>query len=273
MNKYLTVAIALFAPFLVKGQNISLQCTYHQHVVRNIDHGRNTKEDEWVLDIQNAQSAFYSTWNRNYEEAKRNLIAKGLGFYDIVDATSKMPKGYDFLSVYKHFPEKETWTVTDELANTPVKYSEQMQRPQWILKHTQKKILDYTCQQAETHFLGRHWTVWYTPEIPIQEGPWKLWGLPGLILEAQDSNNYFHYQCIGIQKTPPHPIQLQKKKFTRMKRIPLLKEQWEFKTNTVHYRKTKLGDKYGEMYDPNGKPMKGLAQKPIFIERIDNTWY
>lgn len=29
-------------------------------------------------------------------------------------------------------------------------------------------------------------TVWYTPEIPVSQGPSNYWGLPGLILEAND---------------------------------------------------------------------------------------
>ena len=29
-------------------------------------------------------------------------------------------------------------------------------------------------------------TVWYTPEIPVSQGPGNYWGLPGLILEAND---------------------------------------------------------------------------------------
>lgn len=29
-------------------------------------------------------------------------------------------------------------------------------------------------------------TVWYSPEIPINQGPGNLWGLPGLILEVND---------------------------------------------------------------------------------------
>lgn len=29
-------------------------------------------------------------------------------------------------------------------------------------------------------------TAWYTPEIPINQGPEGYWGLPGLILEVND---------------------------------------------------------------------------------------
>ena len=29
-------------------------------------------------------------------------------------------------------------------------------------------------------------TAWYTPEIPVNQGPESYWGLPGLILEVND---------------------------------------------------------------------------------------
>jgi GLPGLI family protein len=29
-------------------------------------------------------------------------------------------------------------------------------------------------------------TEWYTPEIPVNQGPESYWGLPGLILEVND---------------------------------------------------------------------------------------
>jgi GLPGLI family protein len=29
-------------------------------------------------------------------------------------------------------------------------------------------------------------TAWYTPEIPVNQGPENYWGLPGLILEVND---------------------------------------------------------------------------------------
>ena len=31
-------------------------------------------------------------------------------------------------------------------------------------------------------------TAWYTPDIPVSQGPDKYWGLPGLILEVNDGD-------------------------------------------------------------------------------------
>lgn len=56
----------------------------------------------------------------------------------------------------------------------------------WSLKDEFKNISGYECQKATVHFRGRRYEAWFTSEIPLPYGPWKLGGLPGLILEAYD---------------------------------------------------------------------------------------
>jgi GLPGLI family protein len=53
----------------------------------------------------------------------------------------------------------------------------------WIInKKDLKKINGYVCNRATTHFRGRDYEAWFTPEIPVTFGPFKFKGLPGLIL-------------------------------------------------------------------------------------------
>ncbi|WP_051633095.1 GLPGLI family protein [Thermonema rossianum] len=56
-----------------------------------------------------------------------------------------------------------------------------------------KEILGFKCYKAEGDFRGRHYIVWYCPDLPYPYGPWKLHGLPGLILEAHDDLNQVNF--------------------------------------------------------------------------------
>lgn len=65
----------------------------------------------------------------------------------------------------------------------------------WVLENETKKILNYNCQKASCYFRGRKFDVYFSSEIPFNDGPWKLNGLPGLILEvySDDDEATFHF--------------------------------------------------------------------------------
>lgn len=65
---------------------------------------------------------------------------------------------------------------------------------QWNLKEDTKEINGYHCKKATVNLRGRDWEVWYTPDIPMYYGPWKFYGLPGLIVAAYESSGKFWFQ-------------------------------------------------------------------------------
>lgn len=71
--------------------------------------------------------------------------------------------------------------------------------PEWELKPDTKVISGFSCKKATTEFRGRIFEVWYTTEIPVNFGPWKLNGLPGLILLATDSKNQLEFRATKVK--------------------------------------------------------------------------
>ena len=65
----------------------------------------------------------------------------------------------------------------------------QLQEIIWNVLPETKKIGNDVCQKATGSYGGRQYNAWFTKDIPFQDGPWKLHGLPGLILEASDPAN------------------------------------------------------------------------------------
>lgn len=70
-------------------------------------------------------------------------------------------------------------------------------------------------------------------DIPITDGPWKLCGLPGLILEATTEENSHAFKLLGLEKVSKEPIVFSKtyvgnNKFEKTTFEKFLKEQYVF---------------------------------------------
>jgi GLPGLI family protein len=77
----------------------------------------------------------------------------------------------------------------------------------WKLLDETKKLNNFLCQKASCDFRGRTYTAWFTIDIPVSLGPWKLNGLPGLILEAYDSKNQVHFYAEVISFNSNYTIE------------------------------------------------------------------
>mgnify|MGYP000859115521 FL=1 len=107
--------------------------------------------------------------------------------------------------IYKNYPEG-CMTVTDGLILQDYRYVDSLHAQTWTMGDSTREVLGYTCQQATADFRGRHWTAWFTTDIPVSEGPWKLGGLPGLILEAYDEGQQHVFTAVGLERVKDEPI-------------------------------------------------------------------
>lgn len=83
--------------------------------------------------------------------------------------------------------------------NHPIQYADEA-AIQWELLDETAEIGGYLCNAAMAEFRGRAWKAWFTTEIAVPAGPWKLHGLPGLILKAEDSEGLFSFNCLSVSQ-------------------------------------------------------------------------
>lgn len=120
---------------------------------------------------------------------------------------------------------------------------EPLENIEWTLvEDSAKNVLGYACVMATADYHGRKWTAWFTPEIPVQAGPWKLAGLPGLILEADADNGFYSFVATGIQNTDRLiiPVYLGDR-YEKISRKDFLKAQRSFLDNPLGQINAKYG--------------------------------
>lgn len=86
------------------------------------------------------------------------------------------------------------------VASDNLSISEEFPKQDWQILDQTKEIGDYLCQKAVCEFKGRKYSAWFTTELPFTGGPWKLNGLPGLILSAADSTGSVSFEYAGFDK-------------------------------------------------------------------------
>lgn len=122
------------------------------------------------------------------------------GTFKDISKSVTMPKFSE--KIYKFYPGMKIQYV-DRVANgfTPMNigYNEDL-KFDWKIQSGKEKIGAYNTQKATTEYGGRKWTAWFTPDIPLQDGPYKFYGLPGLIVKVTDDGNNYSWELKGNKK-------------------------------------------------------------------------
>ena len=145
---------------------------------------------------------------------------------------NSFPRNRTVTIVYKNHPAGAI-TVTDGLREDQVTYRDTLNAQQWTMTDSTREVLGYTCQQATADFRGRHWTAWFATDIPVSDGPWKLGGLPGLILEAYDEGQQHVFTAVGLERVKDEPIIFNRsfkgnRKFEQTNRLEFLRMERRF---------------------------------------------
>ncbi len=253
--------------------DIKVSYNYHKIFVRGSD-GVIEKDIDMLLVANTQTSKFYSPRANMIDSL--HSTPKGKATYDKMfdasineymktrDRSSMISVSYPiYMYVFKSLSQATTTVYDNVSLNEFEYYSEPYAEMQWEVKDdSTKTIMGYECMMAETDYHGRHWTVWFTPEIPIGDGPWKFCGLPGLILEASEDSGQHTFTANGIEKSNMEitPI-YNPDKYTKSDRLSMLKSDRAYRNNPSAIINATLGQNLMPAEMPNAE-----AEKYDFLE-------
>lgn len=165
--------------------------------------------------------------------------------------------------IFKGYPAGKITTLDDVAGITRLRCEEDHECPQWQLSAESDTLLSYLCHKAECDFKGRHWTVWYAPEISVSDGPWKLCGLPGLILKAADSQGHYSFTATGLELChTPRPILFDGKKYETVSRKDYRKVHERYAADPVGFITNSHPNVRITIKDESGNPARNPRNMP-----------
>ena len=189
--KFRVLLILLIISFNLKSQN--QRFLYEYKSIPDSLHRDNIESELMALDVSEKFSKFYSYNNYKYDSISKSNIDKEISDYNL-----KIKKSKNSYIIIKDYPDF-TISLISRIGQT--KYNVKDERTlKWNILSENDVLGNFKIQKAETKFAGRKWMAWFTTEIPIQEGPYKFRGLPGLILKISDNTNSHSFVLVGIQK-------------------------------------------------------------------------
>lgn len=191
MNIFFRV-IAIFICSVFYSQDLSI--AYEMNFRPDKNNIEKYEVDVCMLDISNGESFFYSPLFNN--EGKRLEI-----FGEDESLKSKILNSLKTTYIIKkNLTENEMvhFLKLDEV----YAYEDKFQFD-WDIDANSGdiEVIGYKCKKATTKFRGRTYTAFFTSEIPVNDGPYKFYGLPGLILKVISDDGDYSFKAIGIEKS------------------------------------------------------------------------
>lgn len=146
------------------------------------------------LDTDGKKSVFYSE-----NSLKRDSVMERMRATKNFDRTQMQNLRSNLQFTIEKDVVNQTLVYKSRVGRDQYSYSESLVS-QWKILPETVKIGNYETQKAETQFGGRTWYAWFTSQIPLQDGPYKFGGLPGLIVKVQDSEGNYSFDLMQTKK-------------------------------------------------------------------------
>ena len=200
MKHFIFLFISLCCTSLSKAQETALYECLYRYEVNGTDKSGQPFSDIYngLLQIGAAQAKFLDYTAFQLDSVTQSQ-PDNAGLQEEYSIRTLKNSCYFDQTVYQNLPQGKM-TILSVITPDRYVYTEDLNTISWILAEGTDTICGYPCRKATGTYGGRTWTAWYAEEIPVSFGPWKLAGLPGLILEATDSENIHRFTAISFRK-------------------------------------------------------------------------
>ncbi|ROI05503.1 MULTISPECIES: GLPGLI family protein [unclassified Chryseobacterium] len=169
---------------------------YEYKFIPDSNNKEDVKKEMMLLDIDKNGSNYYSHDKFVADSIGRAEIEKQIkSGGGSISVNRRENPGQVSYKVTKQYPDFKTYLFRS-ISMDRYKIRED-KKPEWKILPDQQKIGTYNAQKAVTSFGGREWTAWFTQEIPFQDGPYKFYGLPGLIVKIEDATGSHSMTLVG----------------------------------------------------------------------------
>ena len=186
-------------------QMADIEVSYkYSHPVQTMRSAEPDVTNQYILLMNGSRSKFYSPKT------------------EYIDSIESTPEGFEKFNTFKRicYEKKQSDQIprvdgsfyitksrsddkmlTYDIASaTKFRWEERMPQIEWNVTDSTMNLIGYECIMATADYHGRKWTAWFAPELPVNDGPWKLCGLPGFILQAECDGGQYRFVADGIQK-------------------------------------------------------------------------
>ena len=189
--------INLFLIFGVLAIAQNKRFIYEYKFISDSTNTADVKTEMMFLDTTKDGSKYYSYTVFNSDSIMKVDLEKQLAATGSINVKSDMRKGNVRYSVTKTYPDYKI-NLHRRLGMDSYNISDD-RKINWKISSEKEKIGEWNVQKAEADFAGRHWIAWFSTEIPIQDGPYKFRGLPGLIIKIEDKTGSHKMELKGIK--------------------------------------------------------------------------
>jgi GLPGLI family protein len=151
--------------------------------------------------------------NKNYgtdgfKEKMKLVFSPTASLYSYESETSESEDGRwswrnSDLFLYRNFEKERVTDVMEMLGKTHL-VEDSLQVPVWRIGNQVREIAGHMCLNATTtdSTKGQTITAWFAQDIPVQAGPERYFGLPGLILELDINGGDVIVEATSVTMQP-----------------------------------------------------------------------